>query len=142
MTCYIYMIVADMNSLGIDLGYGDKVFFKIGIAKDMKNRLRPLRTSNPLTVDVGRAWRCPGRFVARTLEAAIHDALSHCHERGEWFLLAIDEANNIIDRVIGGMNRAPEVHKAELAGMIAKADKPTLQQMTWSKRVGHRVWVN
>ena len=104
MTCHVYMIVADMNSLPVLwAGRGDKVPFKIGVAVDIKSRLTSLQIGCPLALSVHNAWTLQDRSLARLIEARVHEDFDPFRISGEWFfhtsLVALDGISKIFDEV-------------------------------------------
>jgi Meiotically up-regulated gene 113 len=114
MTCHLYLIVADVNSLPIrDHGFGDKVLFKIGIATNPERRLADIQVSCPFSVSMARAWTLPNQQTARTIEARVHDELARCGLNGEWFFQSIDAALSGVEKIFAevgyGMRLAEEI---------------------------------
>jgi hypothetical protein len=107
MTCYVYLIVADMNSLPIrESGHGDKVPFKIGIAEDLKKRLGLLQVGNPLALSLYNAWMLEDRDFAAEVEDRIKKDFVHFRIRGEWFFQSIAVALDGIGRIFDGLGYA------------------------------------
>jgi hypothetical protein len=100
MPYHLYMIVADVNSLPIkDHGFGDKVPFKIGIAISLAGRLSSMQTGCPFAISVLRAWVLQSRRLAVEIERLIHKELDQHSIRGEWFLMSVPKALNIINEI-------------------------------------------
>lgn len=55
-------------------------FIKIGIARDLSQRIDKLKAASPYELEVIRVL--PG---GRPEERAIHERFAHCRHRGEWF---------------------------------------------------------
>lgn len=62
-----------------------QAFIKIGIARELANRLSMLQIGCPYDIDVVATM--PGN---RAAEAALHERFAHLRERGEWFREAPD----------------------------------------------------
>lgn len=72
---------------------------KIGVAKDVDNRLAALRTGSPSPLEVQHTMRCKNSRVAYKIESISHKILAHKRLEGEWFkctpmeaVIALNEA--------------------------------------------------
>ena len=65
----------------------DRKYVKIGVAKDVWDRLQKLQVGCPLALEVVGYW--PGEAKE---EPVVHQQLRRCHRRGEWFEYAGEAA--------------------------------------------------
>lgn len=64
-------------------------YYKIGISKNPKKRLKQLQTGN--SSELKLIYSYPSEY-ANKIEKSLHGLLSHCKKEGEWFELSlIDE---------------------------------------------------
>jgi hypothetical protein len=69
-------------------------FVKIGIACDVKNRLKTLQTGNPYQLALIDSFEFD---EALRVESILHSKYDHARVRGEWFLLTDAELDELID---------------------------------------------
>lgn len=69
-------------------------YYKIGIAKDVAQRLRNLQTGNPIEIALVSAAFFEG---APRFESKLHEAFSEYRTRGEWFELPPDKLEDLIE---------------------------------------------
>lgn len=80
--------------LGVTGKKRGELYIKVGIAKDIKNRLSELQTGCPHKINPMAAIQLPLEGAVLK-EKEIHRILNKHHHRGEWFLLC-DESIQII----------------------------------------------
>jgi Meiotically up-regulated gene 113 len=73
---------------------------KVGVAKDVLNRLAQLQGANPHLLSVSYVWRATKRIIAEQVEARTHELLAGTRVRGEWFLCSCNEAAAAIGKAI------------------------------------------
>lgn len=78
---YVYVIGGDQH-------------FKIGIALNVKKRMKCLQTSCPFRLTLVKEWK---HDEARTMESLLHQKYDAFHSSGEWFKLTTEEAQKIRD---------------------------------------------
>ena len=76
-------------------------YYKIGISKNIKNRLLTINTGSPFLIE---CIYYVGTKDCERVEKYLHDKYSHRNVRNEWFLFATTE----IKSVIGEMNAYAE----------------------------------
>ena len=82
--CFVYFI-------------SDGEYTKIGIAKNMENRLLSLQVGNPKKLNIISFIPCSSEFYARKIEKYLHEQLNCCRVMGEWFKLpGIAFSNNYL----------------------------------------------
>jgi len=69
-------------------------YYKVGISKSPRSRLKQLQTSNPYELKLKRTYKLPS---PKTSEALIHMMLKEYHVRGEWFNTELDVINSVIE---------------------------------------------
>jgi hypothetical protein len=67
--------------------------YKIGIAKNPKQRIRQLQTGNSDELTLIETYQSEN---ASKIETALHNRFSHVRQSGEWFDLSITEEVNFI----------------------------------------------
>lgn len=67
-------------------------FYKIGLAVDVEDRVRSLRTNSPYPAEVLHTVKTPSM---RRLELLLHKAYRHKRTQGEWFALEPDDVATI-----------------------------------------------
>ena len=67
--------------------------YKIGIAKNPKQRIRQLQTGNSDELTLIETYESEN---ASKIESALHNRFSHVRQSGEWFDLSITEEVNFI----------------------------------------------
>lgn len=104
--CYVYVIEC-------------KHHIKIGIAHNIKSRMRSLQTASPFYMNLLGYIDCPSRHEAYSLERELHRNLSFCSGRGEWFKMCLkgrkkskygsrDNVKNIIlNKILKVVNEKP-----------------------------------
>lgn len=70
-------------------------YLKIGIAKDVKRRIRQLQTVSPTKLDVIHVENVPLEDI-RIVEKAAHKALLNCRMSGEWFDCSPETAKSAV----------------------------------------------
>lgn len=78
---------------------------KIGVTKDIKNRLSGIQTSCPNDVAVTFAFPLPGRDFADNVEKTAHVVAEKHWRRGEWFNLHPCDALCLIGSVISALSK-------------------------------------
>ena len=73
--CYVYFVTDGTDAI------------KIGVAKNLTNRLAGIQTGNPRKVSVLYAIECISEGHAHRLETLLHDAYAQYRLQGEWFLI-------------------------------------------------------
>jgi hypothetical protein len=73
---------------------GDNGKYKIGVAKNPKQRIRQLQTGNSDKLVIIETYKSEN---ATKIESALHNRYSHVRNVGEWFDLSITEEVNFID---------------------------------------------
>jgi hypothetical protein len=68
--------------------------YKIGIAKDPKQRIRQLQTGNPDSMKLIEIYQSENAFK---IETALHNRFSHVRQSGEWFDLSVTEEVKFIE---------------------------------------------
>lgn len=68
--------------------------YKIGISKNVEQRLATFKTGNP-NVQLVTATRPVSRHMAERLERRLHDQYAAQHVAGEWFVLLDDEPDGL-----------------------------------------------
>lgn len=71
---YVYFVQAGENGP-----------IKIGVAKNVKNRLRGLQTANPVKLKVLKNFEFSSEKRAREIEQRFHNFFKHTRMIGEWF---------------------------------------------------------
>ena len=66
--------------------------FKIGVAKDVKKRLKNLQTGSYSRLYIHAVKKCNSREEARSVELSAHISLSTMKMTGEWFSCALTDA--------------------------------------------------
>ena len=62
-----------------------KRYVKIGVARNVKSRIKTLQTGNPYKLKVLSVIKCSGQKEAYALEARLHKFFKKNHFNGEWF---------------------------------------------------------
>jgi len=62
-------------------------FYKIGVSKNPKKRIKQLQTGNPVTLKLITVFKTEYPYQ---IESFLHKRFSHCHREGEWFELDIN----------------------------------------------------
>jgi len=74
---------------------------KVGIADDAVKRFASLQSAHFLPLRLHRYWWLPGRAISERVKRAFVEAFAaHC-VRGEWFNVALPEAEASVERTIG-----------------------------------------
>ena len=66
---------------------------KIGVTKNLKERLASLQTGNPSTLAIYASFEMP-EPLCRQVERELHDGLQECRLNGEWFDMECHHAAN------------------------------------------------
>ncbi len=69
-------------------------FTKIGIASNVRNRLKTLQTGNPYALELVDSFEFDD---ALRVEAILHKKYDYAWERGEWFKLTEEEFEKLIE---------------------------------------------
>tara|TARA_R110000803_G_C11717201_1_gene287719 strand:+ start:44 stop:409 length:366 start_codon:yes stop_codon:yes gene_type:complete len=77
---YVYLMEAKQN----------KGVTKVGIATNVKQRLKSLQTGSPYQLDVSCVYGPFTKKYARQVETHMHDNLCNSRMTGEWFSLSSD----------------------------------------------------
>jgi hypothetical protein len=99
------------------------IFLKIGIAKNLKQRLSSLQTGNPEKLEVEAVAWCGDEKDARALESDLHINLKDYHERGEWFEVGFEEfdgAQVTIDLTLAERARIIKTEPFNVWGIIKR----------------------
>jgi len=72
---------------------GNNGKYKIGIAKNPKERIRQLQTGNSDQLKIIETYESDN---ASTIEFALHSQYSHVRKTGEWFDLSISDEVNFL----------------------------------------------
>jgi len=67
--------------------------YKIGIAKEPKQRIRQLQTGNSDELTLIETYESENAFK---IESILHNRFSHARQNGEWFDLSITEEVNFV----------------------------------------------
>lgn len=67
------------------LRHGKTNVFKIGITRDVGDRINSLQTGNPVELSLELSQEMPFNVSARDVEKALHKELAILNVRGEWF---------------------------------------------------------
>lgn len=87
------------NNLVYLIQMGDTKYYKIGITKNINNRIKSLQTGNPLplhtvtTIELGELYM----NLVKDLEKQLHLLFSYCRKYGEWFKFENKEQDIIIN---------------------------------------------
>ena len=87
------------NNLVYLIQMGDTKYYKIGITKNINNRIKSLQTGNPLplhtvtTIELGELYM----NLVKDLEKQLHLLFSYCRKCGEWFKFKNKEQDIIIN---------------------------------------------
>lgn len=87
------------NNLVYLIQMGDTKYYKIGITKNINNRIKSLQTGNPLplhtvtTIELGELYM----NLVKDLEKQLHLLFSYCRKCGEWFKFENKEQDIIIN---------------------------------------------
>lgn len=65
-------------------GHWAQAMSKIGITRNLEQRLEGLNASSPVTIRLHASWSVPD-YAARWVESAAHEILRHKHHHNEWF---------------------------------------------------------
>jgi predicted GIY-YIG superfamily endonuclease len=68
--------------------------YKIGIAKNPKQRIRQLQTGNSDELTLIETYQSENAFK---IETALHNRFSHVRQEGEWFDLSITEEVKFVE---------------------------------------------
>jgi predicted GIY-YIG superfamily endonuclease len=79
---YVYIIAQELE---------DAVYFKVGIASDVRARLAQLQTGNPHELEIAFSAGFPTRKIARLIEREAHNYLAKHRAHGEWFLCSYQQ---------------------------------------------------
>lgn len=87
------------NNLVYLIQMGDTKYYKIGVTKNINNRIKSLQTGNPLplhtvtTIELGELYM----NLVKDLEKQLHLLFSYCRKCGEWFKFENKEQDIIIN---------------------------------------------
>src|SRR6185369_3997344 len=95
MSVSLYIIAAKLRSDDDDYPFN---LCKIGISKNVRLRLRNLKTSSPYPLKIYSIWDCGSLPVALAAERITHKRLNNFRAHGEWFHLRPEIADYVIQR--------------------------------------------
>jgi len=82
---YIYLIKCEVD---------ETILYKIGYSKDVKRRLKELKTSNPNPLEIVATFETKHN---RKLETSFHNYYKHKNVNGEWFSLSSNEVERFLE---------------------------------------------
>jgi hypothetical protein len=117
---------------------GDPGTIKVGVATNVKSRLRGLQTGSPVKLKVFHAIRVPAKR-AFIIEWAVHDRLAKYELEGEWFRFAAAQAVVIISKMVkadiaAGYPERPAEVKLICPQCFHKAMTTLTKDEIWARR--------
>jgi len=70
-------------------------FYKIGIASNVKERIRQLQTGNPYPIEVKNVFEVEEKWIGK-FEQRLHNFAKDMNIQGEWFELSDNYLNGVI----------------------------------------------
>lgn len=83
---------------------------KVGISRNMHNRLIQIQTGCPFPVKLASKWETP---YARKVEKAAHKVLKKYRATGEWFILPANVGTAVVETLISAEPRPRNNYMAE-----------------------------
>ena len=101
---FIYILITD-NGLT-----------KIGMSKNVNERVIALNVASPIDIEFHEAVQVP-RELARLIEKLCHEALRELHVKGEWFRVSKTEAASVVWSVIASVKSTLQEHQEIVYGV-------------------------
>lgn len=95
-------------------------YYKIGITKNIRERIRHFQTGNPYKVELIALKEC---VDAANSEKAMHNQFCHNRRFGEWFELGADELAEAI-RILDEVSKERFESKCDASRFMVQTPKP------------------
>jgi hypothetical protein len=86
--------------------------YKIGITRNMKDRMEAIALHNPFKLKAILYRTIVGRHV-RFVEKTMHELLAHQNHRGEWFETSVPEIKRALKEAMNRMRRRETEYQRE-----------------------------